>query len=351
MSPVVDRPEATRVHAAGIHRIVLRRATPLFAVAVLFALLALAAPRAPLAAGAAPFRLADTGLYRDFATREIDPANAPFTPQYPLWTDGAAKRRFIHLPPGTSIDASNPDAWAFPVGTTLWKEFAFDRPVETRYMERLPDGSWLYATYAWTDDGSDAVLAPERGIPAAAEIREGVRHDIPATADCRACHQGQPNEVLGFSLLQLSPDRDPLAPHATAAAPGSIDLAELARRGLVTGLPRALLEHPPRILAADPVARAAMGYLHGNCASCHNARGPLAGLGMSFEHTAQISRAEDEPARRTTLARPSGFRHPADGGRASERVRPGDPAHSVVLYRLGSRNPVAQMPPMGTQSL
>ena len=67
--------------------------------------------------------------------------NLAFSPQYPLWSDGAAKRRWISLPPGTAIDASRPDAWEFPRGTRLWKEFSLDRPVETRFIERLPDGS------------------------------------------------------------------------------------------------------------------------------------------------------------------------------------------------------------------
>ncbi len=299
---------------------------------------------------AAPFRLADTGLYADFATRVLDPRNLPFAPQYPLWTDGASKRRFIYLPPGTAIDATDPDAWVFPPGTKLWKEFAFDgRPVETRYMERRADGSWLYAAYAWTPDGADALRAPDRGIPAAHQVRPGVAHDIPGAVDCRACHQGQPNEVLGFSALQLSPDRDPLAPHGAAPQAGEVDLVQLARRGLVTGLPPALLEHPPRIAAATPAARAAMGYLHGNCGGCHNARGPLATLGLSFEHTTDVVRAEDEPALRTTRERASAFRHPAEPGARSVRLRPGDPAHSIVVLRMGSRDPLTQMPPLGTR--
>ena len=45
---------------------------------------------------------------------EIDPRNLAFAPQYPLWTDGAAKRRWISLPPGTAIDASDPENWVFP---------------------------------------------------------------------------------------------------------------------------------------------------------------------------------------------------------------------------------------------
>src|SRR5512137_3035620 len=91
------------------------------------------APSVGSADGASPPpRLADTGLYSDPATLTVDPRNLPFSPQYPLWSDGAAKRRWIRLPPGATIDASDPDEWDFPVGTRVWKEFTFGRKVETR---------------------------------------------------------------------------------------------------------------------------------------------------------------------------------------------------------------------------
>src|SRR5262245_14213021 len=54
----------------------------------------------------APARLSQTGLYSDIATRTIAPENLSFSPQYPLWTDGASKRRWIRLPAGSSIDAT-----------------------------------------------------------------------------------------------------------------------------------------------------------------------------------------------------------------------------------------------------
>ena len=92
-----------------------------------------------------PQNLQDTGLYVDFESLRVDPKHLAFAPQYPLWTDGATKRRWISLPPGTAIDGSDPDAWNFPAGTRLWKEFSFNgRRIETRYLERQADGQWLY---------------------------------------------------------------------------------------------------------------------------------------------------------------------------------------------------------------
>ena len=102
---------------------------------------ALASKVAAIPQPRAPQTLQETGLYADAEARRVDPRHLAFAPQYPLWTDGAAKRRWISLPPGTAIDASDPEAWVFPVGTRLWKEFSFaGQRVETRYLERQADG-------------------------------------------------------------------------------------------------------------------------------------------------------------------------------------------------------------------
>src|ERR1041385_2506884 len=149
----------------------------LFAAAVLI-VLGMSAQAVPQAAGA-PETLQDTGLYSDFATLQVDNKHLAFSPQYPLWTDGATKRRWISLPAGHPIDASDPDAWNFPVGTRLGKEVSFaGRRVETRYMERRPDG-WLYAAYAWSADGREAQRVSARGRRGAYPLEGGRSHAIP----------------------------------------------------------------------------------------------------------------------------------------------------------------------------
>jgi hypothetical protein len=302
-------------------------------------------PVSPLAAP--PPLLSQTGLYARIQQREIAPGVLPYAPQYPLWTDGAAKRRWIWLPPGAFIDASDPAAWRFPVGTRFWKEFSFGRRVETRFIEKQADGSWLFATYLWDAAEQDAALAPVRGVTGIVEIQPGARHDIPGVADCRVCHEGRPDRVLGFDAIQLSPERDPQALHADPAPEGGLDLASLAARGLLRGLPAETLARPPRIPARSPVERAALGYLVGNCSHCHSSRGALAPLGLSFEHDLSARAPSDEPAIRTTVGRPGTFALP--GERATElRIAPGDPAHSLAVARMASRDAVTQMPPLGT---
>lgn len=170
------------------------------------------------------------------------PGMIAFSPRFALWSDGSAKRRWLRLPAGASIDKSRADAWEFPRGTKAWKEFSRDgRRIETRFMERLADGSWRFAAYQWNEAGTRALLAPERGVPALG---------IPSRADCLACHEGAASPILGYSAVQLS---------SAVLDPG-------------------------------------LGYLHANCGHCHNDSGPLAGVELSL---AQSAVAPQESARKT----------------------------------------------------
>ncbi len=316
-----------------------------------FATLALAAT-APAAFGATgtpapPPTLRDTGLYADWSTKTVAADNLPFSPQYPLWSDGAVKHRWMRIPKGTFIDGSNPDVWKFPIGTRLWKEFRFGRRAETRYMEYTRTG-WQFATYVWNEDESEATLAPEEGIKQSVPIRDGIRHAIPSRIDCRACHEAGPVRVLGVTALQLSPDRDPNAPHAEPLADGAVDLTTLAARGLVRGLPTRVTASAPRIRASTPTARAALGYLHANCGGCHTGTGELRSLAFALNYTLNRTSGEAAPAVVTAVGRPSRYKVPAADDTV-ERVCAGKPEKSVLVARMSSRHPLVQMPPLGTR--
>lgn len=305
-------------------------------------------PPAAAAGPEAEQRLQDTGLYTDGPGLVVRPENLPFSPQYPLWSDGAVKRRWIALPPGSAIDASRPEAWDFPRGTRLWKEFSVDgQRVETRLIERLADGEWRYSSYVWSADGSEAWLAPARGIPALL-VAGGGRYAIPSEPDCRACHEGAAVPVLGFSALQLSADRDPLAPHAEPRRPGEPDLRELVELGWLTGLPPALLVTPPRVAAPTPAGRAVLGYLHGNCGHCHSdPADSLAAVPVALQ-LAWDPHGDDDSGLRALLDATPRSRMPGAAG--SRLLLPGDAAGSLLLLRMRSRDPRTQMPPLGTST-
>ena len=288
--------------------------------------------------------LSQTGLYLP-VTKNVDPANLAYVPQYPLWSDGAAKRRWVRLPPGQSIDAANPDELEFPIGTKLWKEFSFGRAVETRMMERLPDGGWRFATYVWDERGRDARLAPAAGVRAVAPLAPGITHDVPSLDDCRACHEGRNNPVLGFTTLQLSLTRDTLAPHREPLPQASVSLPALVESGVLVHLPDRLLETPPVVSGARDTERALRGYLYANCSSCHNRQGPLATLGLDFDIS--VLEGARNSLRQSAVGRVSQFQPP--GRSHALRIDPEDPLASVALFRMQSRDAAFQMPPLGSR--
>lgn len=312
----------------------LRAGAPLAAALGLLLLLA-GAPVRPAAPSPLPQRLSDTGL----ATADA----VAFAPRHALWTDGAAKRRWLSLPPGTQVDARDTDRWQFPPGTRLWKEFAFDgRPVETRYIERAADGSWRFATYLWDAGGREAWLAPERGVRAM-EVpgAPGGRYDIPGRGDCIACHGSAPVPVLGASALQLG---------AGSEGDALAGLRELVRRGWLAGLDPQLLAAPPQVAGRTPLERAALGYLHANCGHCHNASGRGVPLDLTLWQGARDPQASRREVLASLVRATARYAGSTDAAQAL-LVVPGEPQRSLLHARMRTRNPRVQMPPLGTRAI
>jgi hypothetical protein len=107
-----------------------------------------------------------------------------------------------------------------------------------------------------------------------------------------------------------------------------------------------LAVQPPRIRERDPIARAALGYLSANCGGCHNDRVPLDRLGLVLLHDS--SREAPEPALATAVNVAGRYVMPGIPEDSSRIVAPGAPERSTLLYRMRSRRPSSQMPPLGT---
>jgi cytochrome c553 len=294
---------------------------------------------------AAPARLVDTGLYANGQLGVVADANRPFAPQYPLWTDGAAKSRWIYLPPDSAIDATNAADWEFPVGTRFWKEFRFDgRPVETRFLWRASADRWVFASYAWNADATDALLAPAAGIANVAAVSETKRHSIPAVSDCRACHGDRRIEPLGFNALQLSSDRDPEALHGEPLTDRMWTVRSLVAEGRLRTADNTPVAGDIRI-SGNPATRAVLGYLSTNCGSCHRAGADIVLLGTSLKHS-------DVLDGKRTLARMLDHRTrwqvPGAADGESRLLDRHHPDTSALLTRMRSRRPSSQMPPIGT---
>ena len=298
----------------------------------------------------APELLSQTGLYSGTVPGQfaVDARNQAFSPQYPLWSDGASKRRWVRLPDGAAIDTSNVDAWEFPVGTRFWKEFEFNgRKVETRFLWKASDAGWVFASYVWNQAQTDAVRAPDAGVPDVVEVAPGKFHSIPAVADCRNCHDSARTEILGFDALQLSTDRDPNALHAEPLTADMVTLRTLVDEGRLSPSRPEWIAEPPRIAADDARTRTALGYLSTNCGNCHNRQSSIASLGLVLKHSLRTS-GDCTPALATSIGRTGKWLVPDVPEDESKIIHGGRPDLSALVYRARSRRPSSQMPPLGT---
>ena len=295
----------------------------------------------------APERLEDTGLYAADDPGRVDPRNRAFSPQYPLWSDGATKSRWVFLPPGSVIDAADPHAWDLPVGTRFWKEFRFGgRKIETRFLWKASAGHWVAASYIWNAGGTAATRAPDAGEPGVVEIAPGRWHAVPSVEDCRACHGSTRTRPLGFNALQLSTDRDPHALHGEPSSPDLLTLKSLVEERRLSPASQELVSDPPRIRASHPQTRAVLGYLAANCGSCHDGSGEISVQGLSLKHR-ELTTDGDAVARRL-IGFPTAWQVPSAPTGASVLVNLHAPGLSAILARMRSRLPSSQMPPLGT---
>ncbi len=270
-----------------------------------------------------PAALSETGLYADAVGGPYAEGVLGYSVRHPLWTDGAEKRRHLLLPEGGAIDTSDPNHWAFPEGTRVFKEFLVEgQPVETRLLWKTGPATsdWVYVAYRFRADGSDADPVPE----GEADVL-GTTHDVPDTAACRDCHRGGGDFVLGLGAMQL--DRTTFDAWVTQGV-----------------LPAdAPWEQPP----GTAVEQAALGYLHGNCGHCHGDVHPLATMrSMRLRLPLGVTDPWAAPAWTTTLGVEAN--HLIAG--TDTIVVPGDPDASQLYVRMGVRDEF-QMPTRGTEQV
>ena len=108
-----------------------------------------------------PGRLSDTGCFDPDDPKQPAAGLIPYDVNEPLWSDGAAKERWLALPDGARMHV-NPDGdFALPIGSVLVKSFSLaDQLVETRLFVRHEDGGWAGYSYEWNDAQTEALLLP-----------------------------------------------------------------------------------------------------------------------------------------------------------------------------------------------
>lgn len=294
-----------------------------------------------------PGELRCTGLYSDWESRTFNPCAVEYAPAHALWSDGSVKRRFAWVPSGEQVDVSDPDDFRYPLGTRFWKEFRAptdqgERLLETRLLERV-DGGWLYTSYVWTEDESNAI-----------QNNDGVGdlyasgHTVPSREQCKECHSGRPDYVLGWDGILLGDGATGVTRELLASA------SWVTWQGKDEGAAFPLTSTIP----GDDVERAALGYLHSNCGvSCHNDTTAALALETGFFtrlDVDQLASVQETPTFATGLERipspnaPLTELEPLTDGRSYVDLRPLDTEASLVFVRMKLRNQDAAMPRIGT---
>lgn len=278
-----------------------------------------------------PRLLSQTGLFS--STREHRPAAGlvAYDVNAPLWSDGAAKDRFIAIPGDGKIEPVNHNRWNFPVGTVLVKTFTLHgRRLETRLLTLQPSAAgreqWAGYVYVWNDAQTDAELIGKDSLDKAYRFANGKQQtwQFPSRTDCMICHNEKAGFALGVNTWQLN-------------RKSQID--RLMNAGLFSKpLPKAPPALPdPFDASAATLDQRARSYLHGNCAHCHQ---PGAGGNASIRLTYNTPLEQTE----TTGLEPH---HGPMDVPGAKLITPGDPNRSVLFLRTATRN-TGKMPHIGT---
>ena len=292
------------------------------------------------------------GLYSSFGDKTVAADMKPYKPGVEFWSDGAEKQRWVYLPPGSTIDISDWNEWSFPAGTRFWKEFKVGgKRIETRLYTKLPDASWVHTSYRWNDDETDAVRK-DGGETIAGIGLDGGAYEVPSTGQCDTCHAGRKDQALGFDAVSLG------LPTATGQT-----LATLAAEGLLSATP------PATTLAFPGTddAKAAVGWVHANCGSCHNANTNAAAAFRAHFLVRATDLAPADGGAPATVEQLDlwtqaycidTFRTDPDAGAPFKYIRGGQPEKSLMSILAGSRvgpdelpNPGTQMPPIVTRAV
>jgi glucose/arabinose dehydrogenase len=340
-----------------------------------------------------PRTLSDSGLFRSVKGHVMHDGLIPYSVNAVLWSDGAVKKRWLHLPAGGMIDFTTNRGWNFPDRTVIVKSFALDfeeanpasrRWIETRFLTRQ-DGEWFGYSYAWNDEQTEGTLVAARGADREFVIRtpKGPRKQTwhyPSRTECLVCHSRAANYVLGLTELQMNKVHDfggvkdnqlrvlehlgllrvnyweetrgRLRDEARARglsddeAAAFVDglLAGPAQRGPVTesALLTVAPEHYRKLVdpydKAQDLALRARSYLHSNCSQCHVEAGG-GNAQMELEFTTPLDKM------RVLGVRPV---HDSYGVKGALLVDPGHPERSILLHRISHRGP-GFMPPLATR--
>jgi uncharacterized repeat protein (TIGR03806 family) len=241
-----------------------------------------------------PPLLSQLGVFTNLAALQPGPGILPYTVNSSLWSDNAAKLRWLAVPNnGTHNTATErvafslTDEWGFPPGTVFIKHFELPvndanqsivRRLETRFLVMDQNGGSYGLTYRWRADGTDADLLTN-GVTAnyvVTNLNSTTRTQawqFPSRQDCLTCHNANAKYVLGLKTHQLNGDT--FYPQTGVT---DNQLRALGHIGLFTApYDEAAIPSYPKAQAvtneAISLTTRVRSYIDANCAHCHRPGG------------------------------------------------------------------------------
>ena len=279
----------------------------------------------------------------------------------PLFTDYAAKYRFIFVPEGEQAAYASREVLDFPVGTIIAKTFSMpndflnqvagERLIETRLLLRRADG-WAALPYIWREDGSDADLVLAGGNRELTWIHsDGVQRStdyvIPDANSCKNCHGfARPETGSGRTMETvvelIGPKARFLNRDNVYAGKTVNQLEHMQSLGLLAGVPEdlsAIDTAPDWEDDSADLERRAKAYIDINCAHCHRPEGFASNSALFLEFWREVDTGYG--LCKTPVAAGSG------SGGLQYSIVPGDADASITAYRMASNEADVRMPEIG----
>jgi uncharacterized repeat protein (TIGR03806 family) len=269
----------------------------------------------------------------------------PYDLNTPLFSDYAAKYRFVWMPEGTAAKYNKDEVFDFPVGTILGKSFAYpdvqgrEQVIETRLLVRTNDG-WKALPYVWNAEQTDAKLeiaaSPvEMTVKDSTGAAYAISYSIPNQNECAQCHE------RSKTLSPIGPKARNLNRDFVYTGTNANQIDYWTRVGYLQGVPAS--DKVPKVPiwnepGAGTLEARARAYLDNNCAHCHQPGGVAGYTGSWLRYN------ESDPLRLGMFKLPNSAGY--TGGRPYDIV-PGHPADSILLYRMESVRPKEMMPEIG----
>lgn len=278
----------------------------------------------------------------------------PYTVNTPLFSNYAEKLRFIRMPEGTHAVYNDTAAFEFPVGTILIKNFYYSddfrkpekgrRILETRLLV-LQEQGWEAWPYSWNDEQTEAYYDPAGDTKMItytdkAGKKISTHYVIPNKNQCKGCHvRWKELKPIGTTARQLNGD-------LLYTSGKQNQLEHWKGSGMLASIPD-VASAPKLAVWNDPstgdVTARARAYLDANCGHCHARSGPAStsGLFLDINENDKTHLGVNKP--------------PVAAGRGAGDLQvdivPGQPQHSILVFRMKTNDPAIAMPEIGREQV